>query len=72
MLKMLKNLNYIMGIIQGDDSSLPVCSVSCIVHLQLFTNILLIYYKLCQGDIEYKEGAIGFPYTTLTTITKAA
>ena len=23
---------------QGDDSSLPVCSVSCTVHLQLFTN----------------------------------
>ena len=24
-----------------DDSSLPVCSVSCTVHLQLFTNIIL-------------------------------
>ena len=24
---------------QGDDSSLPVCSASCTVHLQLFTNI---------------------------------
>jgi len=24
---------------RGDDSSLPVCSVSCTVHLQLFTNI---------------------------------
>ena len=24
---------------RGDYSSLPVCSVSCTVHLQLFTNI---------------------------------
>ena len=24
---------------QGDDSSLSVCSASCTVHLQLFTNI---------------------------------
>ena len=24
---------------RGDDSSLPVCLVSCTVHLQLFTNI---------------------------------
>ena len=26
----------------GDDSSLPVCSVSCTVHLQLFTNIYIL------------------------------
>ena len=30
--------NFSMGFRQGDDSFLPVCSVSCTVHLQLFTN----------------------------------
>ena len=32
----------------GDDSFLPVCSVSCTVHLQLLTNII-IYYRLGQN-----------------------
>ena len=28
---------------RGDDSSLPVCSVSCTVQLQLFTNIDILW-----------------------------
>ena len=30
---------------RGDDSSLPVCSVSCTVHLQLFTNIDILQVR---------------------------
>ena len=33
------------GKVKGDDSSLPVCSVSCIVHLQLFTYIDILYVR---------------------------
>ena len=30
----------------GDDSSLPVCSVSCTVHLQLYIDILQVRPEL--------------------------
>jgi len=34
-----------------DDSSLPLYSVSCTVHLHLFTNILLLKYFIKQTEI---------------------
>ena len=38
----------------GDDSSLPVCSVSCTVHLQLFTNIVIPKVRPIENRI-YRE-----------------
>ena len=35
----------LLGLTKGDDSSLPVCSVSCTVHLQLFTYIDILYVR---------------------------
>ena len=34
----------------GDDSSLPVCSASCTVHLQLFTNIVILLVRTRRDD----------------------
>ena len=37
--------NFKISEARGDDSSLPVCSVSCTVHVQLFTNIDILYVR---------------------------
>ena len=39
--------------IRGDDSSLPVCSVSCTVHLQLFTRGRIVLYLCAQLAVLY-------------------
>ena len=53
--------NFSMGFRQGDDSFLPVCSVSCTVHLQLFTN--LIYYRLGQNQLIINKYAVRSRYS---------
>ena len=40
-----KQSNQLITPVQGDDSFLPVCSVSCTVYLQLFTNIDVLYVR---------------------------
>ena len=46
LLKSPIDFNYLLVILsRGDDSSLPVCSVSCTVHLQLFTNIDILWVR---------------------------
>jgi len=37
--------DFYREITRGDDSSLPVCSVSCTVHLKLFTNINILWVR---------------------------
>ena len=46
---------------QGDDSSLPVCSVSCTVQLQLFTNI---DYRLGQNQLIINKYAVRSRYSS--------
>ena len=41
----------------GDASSLPVCSVSCTLHLHLFINID-IYYRLGQNLLKINKYSV--------------
>ena len=46
---------------QGDDSSLPVCSVSCTVHNCL---LILIYYRLGQNQLKINKYAVRSRYSS--------
>ena len=61
--KMFLKIKSLSVAARGDDSSLPVCSVSCTVHLQVFTNID-IDYRLGQNQLKINKYAVRSLYSS--------